>query len=300
MRHTAIFWLRTLRLTLAAGVVAILLIVSLFLPRVGSGPRPAAAAQIGCDETSLISAINTANTNGSGVIELPAGCTISLSGSTLYDGPGNTGTPAITGHVTIVGNGGVIRRSASATSPFRLFAVRGGTLNLINVTLKNGLTQGGSGASANSTNLGGAGGGGLTGNGAPAPSGTGGGGGGTGGVSPNATGSTGGTGVLGTGGNGSTGTGGSGGFGGGGGGSGTGSSSIGGQGGFGGGGGGGSLGNLGGPPGIGGGIGGESSTNGGGGGGGGFGGAIYVVNSTSLLTATGTTFISNTAQGGSG
>jgi hypothetical protein len=64
---------------------------------------------------------------------------------------------AITGNITIAGSGQTISRD-SAASPFRLFLVNpGATLALEDVTLSNGLAQGGDGGSAGQT--GGAGGG---------------------------------------------------------------------------------------------------------------------------------------------
>jgi uncharacterized membrane protein YgcG len=120
----------------------------------------ARAETIACSESALKDAIVAANTAGSGVIELPESCTITISGTlnggAAFDGPGPTALPAITGDVTIYGRGGAISRPGGA-SAFRVFSVRG-TLTLIDVTLAGGLARGGDGGAAAA---GGGGGGGM-------------------------------------------------------------------------------------------------------------------------------------------
>jgi len=112
-----------------------------------NGPHPVSAAQISCSTADLISAINVANTAGSGVIDFPANCTIQFGSgiyvyTDLFDGPGWTAMPRITGSITINGNGGTISQNSYA----RLFAVaNGGSLTLTNITLLGGHAKGGDG-----------------------------------------------------------------------------------------------------------------------------------------------------------
>jgi uncharacterized repeat protein (TIGR01451 family) len=279
-----------------------------------------------CNVSDLITAINTANSNGeSDTINLQAGCTYTLTAPYAADpdGYGPVGLPPITSPITLAGNGATITRSSGA---FRLFYVStSGNLTLENLTLSNGLAQGGSGGLGGGYNGGGgaAGLGGaifnrgtlsvtgstLTGNVAQAGNGggnygdgdsAGGGGGGLGGNGLSNAGNgggvnggsgswtVGGPGGIGGGGGGGMDGGGAGGFGGGGGGA----WSNGGAGGFGGGGGGSDDG--GGAGGFGGGNGGDN----GGGGGAGLGGAIF--NHGGAVNIANSTFSGNTAQGGSG
>jgi chitodextrinase len=98
-----------------------------------------------CSAAGLSSAISAANaTSGGGTVTLTAGCTYTLTSA----GPapdGATGLPAITGTVTVEGNGATITRStAPGTTHFRLFDVaQGGSLTLRNLTLANGLADDG-------------------------------------------------------------------------------------------------------------------------------------------------------------
>jgi predicted outer membrane repeat protein len=100
-----------------------------------------AAVTVPCSTSSLISAINAANSAGSGSLSLASGCTYSLTkADNTTDGP--NGLPAITGSVSIAGDGATITRSGSAA--FRLFEVQPqGSLSLSDVTLRDGLADNG-------------------------------------------------------------------------------------------------------------------------------------------------------------
>ncbi|HEV7209326.1 MAG TPA: hypothetical protein VGN54_11370, partial [Mycobacteriales bacterium] len=109
----------------------------------------AAPAAIGCTTPELAAALTTANadtTVAGATVTLPAACVYTLTtvGDTS-DGP--TGLPAITGHVTIVGNGATITRSAATGTPdFRILVVAaGGNLTLQSFTISGGVANDGSG-----------------------------------------------------------------------------------------------------------------------------------------------------------
>ena len=96
-------------------------------------------------QAALIVAINTANaTGGPHSITLGADITLSEHRNNTNDGP--NGLPYITSgdNLTIVGNGHVIQRSTSSgDAAFRLFDVASGaSLNLNNMSLKNGRVSG--------------------------------------------------------------------------------------------------------------------------------------------------------------
>lgn len=271
---------------------------------------------------TLITTIHNANNEtlnpGPDTIILSKNCIYTLTniGDTITNTFGQTALPAITTTIIISGNGATILRETGSPN-FRQFYIGfGGSLVVQNLTLQNGLAQGGDGfeCGGGATGMGGAifnDRGKLSlenvtfleniaqgGNGSNAPPvGIGGGGGvgsdgissGGGGPRGGSSGSSGGNGGFGGGGGaGSGNNGGNGGFGGGGG---PDPTNAGGQGGFGGGGGCGQTSN--GSSGWGGGR-----ADGSGGGGGGFGGAIF--NLTGTVRLTNTTFYSNSAQGGSG
>src|SRR5579875_2830507 len=100
-----------------------------------------AAVTVPCSVSSLISAIKAANGAGSGSLSLASGCTYSLTkADNTTDGP--NGLPAITGSVSIAGDGATITRSGSAA--FRLFEVQPqGSLSLSGLTLSDGLADNG-------------------------------------------------------------------------------------------------------------------------------------------------------------
>jgi CSLREA domain-containing protein len=296
-------------------------------------------------QCSLREAINNANSDSQTCAGCSTDCkagvgadTIVLAANTTYtlDVRDNTeygfnGLPAITDTdpLVIEGNGATLTRSGAAPS-FRLFYVAAsGKLKLHNLTLHNGLTQGGSGNIGNAGSGGGGGGfggaiynkgnleisfstmssnqaigGGGADSGSSGGSGAGGGsGGGLGGVG---TGGAGGINISGTGGHGGNGGFGNGGGGGSQGSSGNGGGGRGGNGGFGGGGGGGGyvyVSANGGSSDFGGGSGSASRpccgpAHGAGGGGVGLGGAIF--NDGGSMMLTGCTFSTNVAQGANG
>lgn len=115
------------------------------------------------DVTTLIADINAANANGANTpttINLTAGTYLFTSADNNTLGP--NALPAITGDVTINGNGAVLERDPSLgqNTPFRFFYVSGGdvasqsgtqstgaatgSLTLDNLTLEGGLAEGGS------------------------------------------------------------------------------------------------------------------------------------------------------------
>lgn len=96
------------------------------------------------DQASLISAINTANSNGQAdVIILENDIILSVVDNTTY---GATGLPLIISDITIYGNNFTIQRNgACGSNNFRLMAVENtGTLSLYNVGLAGGCAIGGS------------------------------------------------------------------------------------------------------------------------------------------------------------
>nr|WP_277876478.1 DUF4347 domain-containing protein [Trichocoleus sp. FACHB-40] len=247
----------------------------------------------------LQAAINSANT-------LAGDDTITLTSNITLAGA----LPQINSNIAFIGGGNTI----SGNNQFQIFFVNNGTVSFSNLTIANGLAQGGNGNNAAAG--GGGGGGGMGGalfinngtvnvnsvvfNGNQALGGSGGiGSNGSGGIAGGSGGS--GSGFGGSGGSGGipgvgSGFGGSGGFGGGGGG---GTFGFGGSGGFGGGGGGAGIGGFGGA-GIGGfgGSGGFESYGGSGGGGAGLGGAIFIRSGS--LNLINTNFQNNSTVGGSG
>ncbi|HEY8675283.1 MAG TPA: hypothetical protein VIO13_04880, partial [Candidatus Dormibacteraeota bacterium] len=103
------------------------------------------AAAIACSNSSLISAIATANsTSGGGTVTLPGGCTFTLTAANNAT-DGGTGLPVITGTVTITGSAATIARSSASGIPaFRIFDVASsGRLTLNSVVLRNGLANDG-------------------------------------------------------------------------------------------------------------------------------------------------------------
>ncbi|MEY2476241.1 MAG: hypothetical protein QOG87_1556, partial [Actinomycetota bacterium] len=142
---------------------AALALVGAGLATMVAGAAPASALLLSpiCANTSLIAAIDTANASpGPDTISLAAGCTYTFtSPSSRWYGP--NALPAISSEITIEGNGATIERStAVGTPPFRLFFVGAdlvdpdtlgytspgaGDLTLKNLTLRQGLTQGGVG-----------------------------------------------------------------------------------------------------------------------------------------------------------
>ncbi|KES06252.1 hypothetical protein BU52_16105 [Streptomyces toyocaensis] len=89
------------------------------------------------DNAALISAVNEANAAGSGVIRLARKCTYILSRAFPGD-YGDNALPAITGNITIEGNGATLARANTAPD-MRILQVSGhGALTVENTTLTNG------------------------------------------------------------------------------------------------------------------------------------------------------------------
>ncbi|MBN1933761.1 MAG: hypothetical protein JW934_03800, partial [Anaerolineae bacterium] len=103
-----------------------------------------------CSTGELINAINEANANGEAdTIMLDGTCTYLFTNAYAADpdGYGPVALPPITSDITIEGNGAVLNRSGS--NVFRFFYVTSaGSLTLKNLTLTNGLAQGGNGGLA--------------------------------------------------------------------------------------------------------------------------------------------------------
>jgi predicted outer membrane repeat protein len=107
---------------------------------------------IGCTESELVSAINTANNDpGHTTIIIEEGCLINLTAvdnqmdyQEGYSGEsGYTGLPPITTPITIEGNDSTIQRLNSAPEMRFFFITSSGELTLEEVTLNNGLVQSG-------------------------------------------------------------------------------------------------------------------------------------------------------------
>jgi hypothetical protein len=138
-----------------------------------SGTACGATFPAGCSDTvgdvsALVGAIHAANNEtanpGTDTIVLTAGCSYSLSTvDNFWYGP--NGLPAISSDIVIEGNGATITRASAAGTPkMRLFYISGGlsvlpkgALTLHNLTLSNGLAQGGnSGLGGGGAGMGGA------------------------------------------------------------------------------------------------------------------------------------------------
>jgi hypothetical protein len=92
-----------------------------------------------CKSAALIAAINTANSNGGGTINLAPGCTYPLTAANNSTGGGN-GLPVITGRITLNGFRTTI---AGNDTTFRIFLVSGsGNLTLQGLTITGGNTGG--------------------------------------------------------------------------------------------------------------------------------------------------------------
>ncbi|MFI7026403.1 right-handed parallel beta-helix repeat-containing protein [Micromonospora sp. NPDC049900] len=97
--------------------------------------------EVPCDSDKLIQAIEYANDNRGGTLELAKGCTYELTRSDVGDGTGSNGLPVITQAVTLAGHDTTIVRAANAEA-FRILNVgRSGHLTLKNVVVKGGLTE---------------------------------------------------------------------------------------------------------------------------------------------------------------
>ena len=130
---------------------------ALCAPAASASILPAACSGSTGSAPALIGAITFANLNpGPDTVTLGAGCTYTL-GTVDNNWYGPNGLPAISGDVTVEGNGGTIARFAAAPN-FRLFFVGAdpaspstdgyvspgaGTLTLRDVTLRGGLARGG-------------------------------------------------------------------------------------------------------------------------------------------------------------
>lgn len=139
---------------------------------------------IACSQEALAAGIEAANIVDTGIIELPAGCTITLDGTanagTRYDAFGPVGLPPVSGRIVLIGHGGALQRASGAPAFRLLTVVDGARLDLVGITLEGGHAMGGRGGDSDDIPAqigGGGGGGGLGGDGGIGlPSGGGGGG----------------------------------------------------------------------------------------------------------------------------
>src|SRR5260370_26984740 len=120
-------WLRVgagIRLARRASWVALCLSPLVAVPSAQAQTFTTTCTGTSGDPHSLVLAIGFANlTGGSNVVQLGAGCTYTLTAPNNY-WYGPDGLPAITGKITIAGDGATISRSqAAGTLPFRLFFV---------------------------------------------------------------------------------------------------------------------------------------------------------------------------------
>jgi hypothetical protein len=117
----------------------ILLTAGAAVPSAAAQARPLAVA---CSETALVTAVNTAQAAGGGVLTLTPNCTYNLTSArstSLFHG--RTGLPPITTTITFEGDGNVIRRSSSTA--FRIIRVdTSGTLTLKGVEVADGRSTG--------------------------------------------------------------------------------------------------------------------------------------------------------------
>lgn len=98
-----------------------------------------------CSETSLVNAINAANTAGGDTLALIPGCTYTLTSAHGSGRAGPVGLPPITTPITLLGLGATITRDPSA-SAFRILQVEGaanvpgtkGQLSMAGVSIRGG------------------------------------------------------------------------------------------------------------------------------------------------------------------
>lgn len=137
-------WLRTLRFTVIAAVL-IGSVISLFTVAVFAGGTFNVGAG---DAAGLVTAMSSATGGGTSTINLATNSTYTLTAVNNTGINGGNGLPVITtgNDITINGNGATIQRDTSVLA-FRLFVVSSNaTLRLNNVTLRNGVGSGATGA----------------------------------------------------------------------------------------------------------------------------------------------------------
>ena len=121
-------------------LILTLSVVTVALSLGAARTAPAKTLPVACDAEALVAAISRANANGKvNNITLAPDCVYTLR-SVQSNAKGPSGLPAITGKMTISGNGAVIERSSDpATPPFRiLFVDTTGELTLQDLTVRNG------------------------------------------------------------------------------------------------------------------------------------------------------------------
>jgi cysteine-rich repeat protein len=126
-----------------AGRCGLFVMVVIFSSLVAIGGVAQAAVFNPVNVTELITAINTANSNGvPDLINLTEGGTYTLSNVNNIDSIGDSnGLPLITSPITVEGNGATIERDSAAPA-FRFFHVAAtGQLTLRDVTLRNGYAR---------------------------------------------------------------------------------------------------------------------------------------------------------------
>jgi sugar lactone lactonase YvrE len=141
-------------------ILSLCVLIAAAMPLCGQGGQTISVGN--GDVAGLIAAIQTLNSDGGGTINLASGGAYSVTApSDWWYGP--NAFPAIASDITINGNGATISRAAGSPK-FRFFYVSGGfsnlppgTLILQQLTLTNGLAQGGNGGGGAPTGGGGAG-----------------------------------------------------------------------------------------------------------------------------------------------
>jgi hypothetical protein len=120
------------------GGTAAAILVLAGIPATASAAHARQAVSVSCSTASLITAINTANTAGSGTLLLASHCTYLLTTANGV-GRGPDGLPLITGNLSLIGgNSTTIARSSTAAA-FRIVEVAAGaSLGLRNLFISGG------------------------------------------------------------------------------------------------------------------------------------------------------------------
>lgn len=118
----------------AATLLSVLSTTLIAAPTAHSATR-LVTLDVACSETALVNAINQANTDGGGTLNLRRGCTYTLT--TPSGGP-SVGLPTVTTPITINGRSAIITRAATAPVFGILVVTATGDLTLNNTTLSGG------------------------------------------------------------------------------------------------------------------------------------------------------------------
>lgn len=124
-----------------AGGVAAAMLMQMGLAAAPSTAEAKQTINVPCSTTALITAINTANSAGSGTLRLASSCTYLLTAA-AESGRGPDGLPLIVGNIDLVGGRSTdIVRSSTAPN-FRIIEIAAGArLRVRNITISGGLTD---------------------------------------------------------------------------------------------------------------------------------------------------------------